>query len=179
MLPAMALASPVRLGLAGGLLVLLVVAALLADGWARGPGGKAARRSPAKAPLVEVKPTTVKHFAPTRPVVRWGALARLLLGAALVGGVVLHLRRAGRARPVAVVAALLAAAWALGTAFERFTRAFDAPYLKLTLGTQSGGFTLYDLYLLLAVLLAAVAGVAASVRRPEPAPEPAPGTPAA
>jgi len=167
MLAAMSLASPARLGLAGGLLVLLVGAALLTDGWARGPGSRVARRPPVKAPLVELRPATVKHFAPTRPLVRGAAAARALLGAALVIGVVLHLRRAGRARPVACAAALLAAAWALGTAFERATRAFDAPYLRLTVGTQSGGFTLYDLYLLLAVLLAAVTGLAAALRRPD------------
>jgi hypothetical protein len=176
MLPAMPLAPPARLGLAGGLFVLLVVAALLADGWARGPASRVVRRPKALAPLVEVKPAIVRHYGPTRPLQRAGAAARALLGVALLGGVALHLRRGGRARAAACGAALLAATWALGTAFHLATRAFDAPYLRVALGTQSGGFTLYDLYLALAVLLAAAAGLVAARRRPPASPPDPPGS---
>ena len=162
----MSLAAPARLGLATGLLVLLLGSALLADGWARGPASKVWHRPKARAPLVEVRPAIVRHFVPTRPLQRGAAAARALLGAALLVGVALHLRRTVRARPVACAAALLAATWALGTAVERFTRNFDAPYLKLTVGTQSGGFTLYDVYLALALLLAAIAGLWAAFSHP-------------
>lgn len=143
------------------MLATLLAGAGLTSSWGSRRAARPARpvRPAARPALVEVRPALARHYAPALGLTRAGAVARALLGLALVLGAGVHLGRATRGRWAGTVGALCVAAWALASAAERLTRLGEVTALNLQVAGQKIALTPGEVLLALGALLLTAVGV--------------------